>query len=64
MKIQIKHRNVYGNDLMYVCDPDTARMISQLTGCRTVSVNDVHALKDMGHEVEDLDQTIKEMIAK
>ena len=36
-KIQVKHRDCYGNDLIDVCNPHQAEIISRLTGKKTVS---------------------------
>ena len=61
VKIEIKHRDIYGNDLMYVCDPGLAAVISRLTGKRTVDNKDLECLKTLGCQVIDLDKVLATM---
>jgi hypothetical protein len=61
MKIEIKHKNVYGNDQMYVCNPIVKEAISDLTGTKTLLPRHVEALKALGHEVIDLDKVLEAM---
>jgi histone H3/H4 len=44
MEIYITTKNVYGNDLFYVKDPNQASVISQLTGRKTISRLDIDLL--------------------
>lgn len=62
IKIQVKHKEVYGNDLMYICDPRHADIVGHLTGKKTVDLRDIENLRKLGCEVEDLDETLKEML--
>lgn len=62
VSIKIKHKNNYGNDLMYVCDPEHARIITQLTSKRTVDQMDIYCLRQLGLEVIDLDEKLREML--
>lgn len=61
IKIEVKHKQVYGNDNIYVCDPKLADVISRLTGKRTVSKSDLLCLQALGCEVIDLDQVLHAM---
>lgn len=63
MKIEIKHRDVWGNTLIYVCNPAIAHSISTLTGKKTIDHKDIKALQELGHEVVDLDQVLRDMFA-
>ena len=44
MEIHIITKNVYGNDLFYVKDPNQASVIRRLTGRKTVSRLDIDML--------------------
>jgi histone H3/H4 len=44
MEIYITTKNVYGNDLFYVKDPNQASVISRLTGRKTISRLDIDLL--------------------
>lgn len=46
--IEVQIKNVYGNELKYVTDPEQAKLISQLTGRTTVTDSDIRALKGLG----------------
>ena len=46
--IEVQIKNVYGNELKYVTDPEQAKLISQLTGRTTVTDSDISALKGLG----------------
>lgn len=59
--IQVKHRKVYGEDIMEICDPSIADAVAQLTKKNTVSYEDLGNLMLLGFQVEDLDITIKDM---
>jgi hypothetical protein len=48
MNIQIEIKNVYGNELIYVIEPDCAKTIKKLTGRKTLTRNDIQAFKDLG----------------
>lgn len=48
MNIQIEIKNVYGNELIYVIEPDCARTIQKLTGRKTLTRSDIQAFKDLG----------------
>lgn len=47
--ITVKRRDVYGNEVLYVTS-EHAAAISKLTGRKTVTYNDVLALKALGFE--------------
>ena len=64
IEIKIKHRSEYGRDLMDVCDAQQAQAINMLTGCRTVTIQHVKALKLLGFNVIDLDQVLVEMFKR
>ena len=44
MEIYITTKNVYGNDLFYVKDPNQASVVRRLTGRKTVSPLDIDML--------------------
>lgn len=47
MNIEVQIKNVYGNELKYVTDPEQAKLISQLTGRTTITDSDIKALKGL-----------------
>ena len=51
MAIHVKVKSVYGNDLIYVVEPEAADFIRTLTGKKTVSEYDIEALRGLGIEV-------------
>jgi len=51
MKITIKIKSVYGNELRYVVEPEPAAYIRTLTGKKTVDEQDIRALMGLGIEV-------------
>lgn len=57
----MKHKQNYGNDMIYICDPVVAQQVSRLTGCRTLRPQDIEALTMLGHEVIDLDKVLAGM---
>lgn len=60
--IAVKRKNVYGNELIYVCDQTHANIIRQLTGKKTVAETDIELLKMLGVDVRDIDAEIKQLI--
>jgi hypothetical protein len=52
MEIHVKVKSVYGNDLMYVVEPGKANLVRLLTGKKTVSNQDIYALRGLGIEVK------------
>ena len=62
MKITIQKKNVYGNELIYICDPGQAEIIRGLTGKRTVSNYYLKYLSMLGIEIRDMDQEIKNIL--
>jgi hypothetical protein len=48
MNIEINIKNVYGNELKYIVDQDKALLLSQLTGRKTLTDQDIKALKGLG----------------
>lgn len=51
VEIVVYQQSVYGRTLMYVQDADIARNIVTLTGKLTVDMNDIAALRALGHTV-------------
>ena len=51
MEIYIIKKNVYGNDLFYVKDKFAAKVVSQLTGRKTVTRYDIDNLSLLGVKV-------------
>lgn len=52
MKIQVYIRFVYGKQMTYVADPSQARLISALTGAKTLEHRHLIALEGLGHIIE------------
>lgn len=48
MTIEYYHKDVYGNDLIYLVDSTASRCIHQLTGKKTLSQKDMNALSGLG----------------
>ncbi len=48
MNIEIEIKNVYGSELKYVVDSEKALLLSQLTGRKTLTDEDIKALKGLG----------------
>jgi|TARA_R100000084_G_C4588146_1_gene117104 hypothetical protein len=46
--IEVKIKNVYGNERIYVTDNETAKIITQLTNKLTLSKQDIIAFKKLG----------------
>ena len=51
MTIEYRIRSVYGEDRMYLVDPDMAAAIQRLTGCKTVTLGHKKALESMGFKL-------------
>lgn len=51
MKIQYYTKNVYGNDCNYPASED-AKLVTELTGRKTLSDKDLQILRNRGNEVE------------
>jgi len=51
MQIEVIKKNVYGNDLLYIKDAKTARIVESLTHKKTVTENDLNNLQSIGAEV-------------
>lgn len=50
MEITIKHKNVYGNDLIYpVCDK--AKIFASIANTKTLSIRDLALIKSLGYAV-------------
>lgn len=62
VKISIKRKVNYGTEMIYICEPQHAHTISQLTGKRTVSERDLEALKSLGVQIREIDVEIKNLI--
>jgi len=50
MKLEIQVRNVYGNKMFYP-DNRAASLFTQLANKKTLSLNDCHLIKLLGHEI-------------
>lgn len=50
-KLQIRKKNVYGNDLTYPAN-NTAEELVKLTGKKTFTDSDLAILKSVGYEIE------------
>jgi hypothetical protein len=48
--IEVFERNVYGNQCLYIRDPELARAIAILTGRKTISGSNMEALSLLGYE--------------
>lgn len=48
--IEVTMKSVYGQDLIYVLDPDVQKNIQTLTGRKTLTESDIVALKNLGFE--------------
>ena len=59
--IHVKHKQEYGRDLMDVCDKEQSEAIRGLTGRITVTNKDICYLRQLGFNVIDLDDQLKEM---
>ena len=51
MTIEYRIRSVYGEDRMYLVDPDMAEAVQRLTGCKTVTLEHKKAIEIMGFEL-------------
>jgi len=60
--IKITLRSVYGNETAYP-DNDQARLICQLTGCRTLRAQDIKTLRAMGFVIEVTHEIVKSSLA-
>ena len=45
-------KNVYGNEMNYIHDDETADHVRKLTGQTTLSERHIEALKALGHDVK------------
>jgi len=52
MRIEYYIKNVYGNDHMYIVDPEQAHAVGTLTKKKTIDHNDIKALERLGHTLE------------
>ena len=51
MEIHVITKNVYGNDLFYIKDPEAASVVKRLTGRKTVTGRDILSLGILGIRV-------------
>lgn len=49
MTIEYYFKNVYGKEFMYIKDEKIAKILSKLTGMKTMSPVTVEALESLGH---------------
>ena len=61
MKIQIKRRDVYGNQLIYPCN--FIQELQGLTKKKTLDKNDLENLRRLGHIIYDCDAEIEKILA-
>lgn len=52
MIIRVYEKNVYGNVKIYIEDEKIEKIITALTGKKTLNESDLRALKDLGMEVQ------------
>ena len=52
MKITLRTGNAYGQERIYITDPDVKRAVSTLTRRETLTAADLDALVNLGHELE------------
>ncbi len=57
MIVQVRVRSVYGNDLIYPIN-DIAKLLTRLTGKKTLSIGSMSVITQLGYEVEYLPQTV------
>lgn len=57
--VSIKRKNVYGNELIYPCN--MKEELRQLTGKKTLDMNDLKSLKALGVQIYDCDEEIKKL---
>lgn len=57
--IVYEKRNVYGNENKYVMNPEDAKLVSQLTGKKTIDSKDVESLKGLGFEVFEIKEYLR-----
>ena len=48
MSINYYKKNVYGKNTLYIDDTNTAKIISRLTGQKTLTDNTINCLKELG----------------
>lgn len=48
MKIEYYRKNVYGVEQTYILNPETAKLVSSLTGKKTVNEKDLEVLAKLG----------------
>lgn len=53
MLIKYYVKSVYGRDVVYVAEALVAEHIKTLTGRKTLSMDDMRVLVQMGHELEE-----------
>lgn len=51
MTIKVQLRSVYGNDVIYPACPD-ARRFADLAGTRTLTVQALKIIRDLGYKIE------------
>lgn len=56
-EIQYYRKNVYGNTQYYIADPETARLVTRLTGKKTIDADNMAVLDQLGFA------TFKEILA-
>lgn len=52
MNIQYYKKSVYGKDLLYVSNPEQARLLETLTGQKTINQGIINAMTKLGHNFE------------
>ena len=52
MTVTVEHRTVYGNEMFYPIG-EGAEHVQQLTGKKTVDIDDIRALQALGIEIDE-----------
>ena len=58
MKVIIQQKNVYGKTLLYPINTN-AQLFAELIGKKTLDINDLRTIKQLGFEVENAREIIK-----
>ena len=51
MKIAVKVKNIYGNEVIYPACPQSA-LLAELAGTKTLTTQAIALIKKMGYEIE------------
>lgn len=59
MNIPVYTREVYGNRLIYVADSELAKTFEHLLGKKTLSLDNLVQLEDLGFTIEQVTQPLR-----